>query len=134
MKLRSSLLKRTLLPLLAAAAAILFCAPARAATATLNGYGRNGSTVLEFVDCTLDASSTWYQAVYHAQELSPVVTGGSTTDSGLYDTGPGDYYDGANVYGSFGAGSYNLWVVCSGYGSNYSTWDASTGGGTIYNL
>ena len=103
MSSRSSLLKRTLVPLLAAAAAIPFCAPARAATATLNGYGRSGSTVLEFVDCTLDAGSTWYQAVYHAQELSPVVTGNYTTDSGINDTGPGDYNDGAIVYGSFGS-------------------------------
>lgn len=136
MKLRSPLLKRAIVPLLAAAAAIPLCAPAHAATATLNGYGRSGGTILEFVDCTIaDAGNTWYQAVFNAQELSPVVVKGSTTDNGIYDTGPGDYNDGANIsYQSFGAGSYNLWVICNGYGPNYSTWNASTGGGTIYNL
>ena len=41
---------------------------------------------------------------------------------------------GAAFNSSFGAGSYNLWVICSGYGYNYSHWDVSTGGGNIYNL
>ena len=73
--------------------------------------------------------------MFHAQELSPVAAGNYATDNGIADTGPGDYNASANIsYQSFGAGSYNLWVVCSGYGYNYSTWNASTGGGTIYNL
>ncbi|MDQ2798086.1 MAG: hypothetical protein M3Y13_00400 [Armatimonadota bacterium] len=136
MSSRLSLLKRTIVPLLAAAAAIPFCAPAHAATATLTYEARSGSAIYESVDCTLeDDGSTWAEADFHAQELSPTVASQVTVDNSLHDSGPGDYNDGANVYNqSFGAGSYNLWVICSGYGYNYSTWNVSTGGGTIYNL
>ena len=135
MSSRSSLLKRTLVPLLAAAAAIPFCAPAHAATATLTYNARSGSNIYEAVDCTVETGSTWTEADFHAQELSPTVASKVTVDNQLHDSGPGDYNDGANVYNqSFGAGSYNLWVICSGYGSNYSTWNASTGGWNIYNL
>jgi hypothetical protein len=136
MKLRSSLLKRTLVPLLAAAAAIPFCAPAHAATATLSYHDRQGSVIYESVDCTIeDAGSTWAKAEFHAQELSPTVASNFSTDYNLHDSGPGDYDDGGAVPDpSFGAGAYNLWVICSGYGYNYSPWSVSTGGGTIYNL
>ena len=135
MKLRSSMLKRTLVPLLATVAAIPFCAPAQAAIATLTDEARSGSSIYEAVHCTIeDASSTWTEADFHAQELSPTVTSNVTVDNNLHDSGPGDYTDLANINGFFGTGSYNLWVVCSGYGDNYSTWNASTGGGTIYNL
>ncbi|MDQ2798336.1 MAG: hypothetical protein M3Y13_01685, partial [Armatimonadota bacterium] len=124
----SSLLRRALVPLLAAAAAIPFCAPARAATATLTYDARQGSSIYEIVDCIIDAGSTWKEADFHAQELSPTVASQVTVDNQLTDSGPGDYNAGANVSNqSFGAGSYNLWVICSGYGYNYSTWNVSTG-------
>lgn len=129
MKLRSSLLKRTLVPLLAAAAAIPFCAPTHAATASLTYYGsQSPGTVNEQVQCTVeDAGSTWYKAVFHAQQQTQDGVNGYSPDIIVNYAGPGTSSAYGYIYG-LPSGTYNCWCICSGYGLNYSSWSVSTGG------
>ena len=129
MSSRSSLLKRTLVPLLAAAAAIPFCAPTHAATAALTYYGsQSPGTVNETVQCTIEATgSTWYQAVFHAQQQVQDGVNGYSPTIIVNQAGPGTF----SAYGyitGLPSGTYNCWCICSGYGPNYSSWNVSTGG------
>ncbi len=128
MSSRLSLLKRTIVPLLAAAAAIPFCAPTYAATATLTSYGSSGpGTINEQVQCVVESDSTWYAAVFHAQQLAQNGVNGYSPTIIVN-------YSGAGTYSAYGyitglpSGTYNCWCICSGYGLNYSSWNVSTGG------
>ncbi len=132
MKLRCSLFKRTLVPLLAAIAAIPFCAPTHAASAILTSYGSAGpgsGRINETVQCTVEsAGSTWYQAVFHAQQLADNGVNGYSPTIYVNYAGPGT----SSAYGYITylpSGTYNCWCICSGYGPNYRPWSVSTGGG-----